>query len=279
MRKKRPRYAPEFRRQMVELVRAGRSPAELADEFEPTAQSIHKWVAQADRDEGRRSDGLTFDANPILKGNSTIVHWTSANASTLSLATLGSKTPDQSGSSSVSPTQTTDYSGAVTGAGGASGSCPATLSVQCTPASTYTCSANNIVHTSTTSQCAVTTTNPYATCVAPAFCSAGSAACLYPPPSPVPDAPNTLSGHLQARPTIVKKGKTIRIFWNISNVSSCTVTGTNGDTWSGATSGTSGKTSATINQQTVYTLSCTALDSSTYQESTTVNLVPAYQER
>ena len=59
MRKKRPHYAPEFRRQMVELVRAGRSPAELADEFEPTAQSIHKWVAQADRDEGRRSDGLT----------------------------------------------------------------------------------------------------------------------------------------------------------------------------------------------------------------------------
>ena len=40
--------------------RAGpRSPAELENEFEPTAQSIHKWVAQADRDEGRRSDGLT----------------------------------------------------------------------------------------------------------------------------------------------------------------------------------------------------------------------------
>jgi transposase len=44
---------------MVELVRADRSSAELADEFEPTAQTIHKWVAQADRDEGRRSDGLT----------------------------------------------------------------------------------------------------------------------------------------------------------------------------------------------------------------------------
>ena len=59
MRNKRPHYAAEFRRQMVELVRAGRSPAELANEFEPTAQSIHKWVARADRDEGRRSDGLT----------------------------------------------------------------------------------------------------------------------------------------------------------------------------------------------------------------------------
>ena len=51
MRKKRPHYAPEFRRQMVELVRAGRSPAELENEFEPTAQTIRKWVAQGDRDE------------------------------------------------------------------------------------------------------------------------------------------------------------------------------------------------------------------------------------
>jgi transposase len=44
---------------MVELVRAGRSPEELAREFEPTSKSIRDWVAQADRDEGRRADGLT----------------------------------------------------------------------------------------------------------------------------------------------------------------------------------------------------------------------------
>lgn len=44
---------------MVELVRAGRTPEELAKEFEPTAQSIRNWVLQADRDEGRREDGLT----------------------------------------------------------------------------------------------------------------------------------------------------------------------------------------------------------------------------
>ncbi|GLY92273.1 hypothetical protein Airi02_102010 [Actinoallomurus iriomotensis] len=55
----RPPYPPEFRRQMVELVRAGRSPEELAAEFEPTAQSIRNWVVQADRDDGRRADGLT----------------------------------------------------------------------------------------------------------------------------------------------------------------------------------------------------------------------------
>jgi transposase len=59
MAKKRSPYAPEFRRQMIELVRAGRTPEELAKEFEPSAQAIRNWVAQADRDEGRREDGLT----------------------------------------------------------------------------------------------------------------------------------------------------------------------------------------------------------------------------
>jgi transposase len=44
---------------MVELVRAGRSPEELAQEFEPTAQSIRNWVGQAECDAGRRSNGLT----------------------------------------------------------------------------------------------------------------------------------------------------------------------------------------------------------------------------
>jgi transposase len=43
---------------MVELVRAGRSPEELAREFEPTAQSIRNWVAQSARDAGR-DGGLT----------------------------------------------------------------------------------------------------------------------------------------------------------------------------------------------------------------------------
>jgi transposase InsO family protein len=44
---------------MVELVRSGRTPVELAREFEPVASTIRSWVIQADRDEGRRTDGLT----------------------------------------------------------------------------------------------------------------------------------------------------------------------------------------------------------------------------
>jgi transposase len=53
------RYAPEFRRQMVELVRAGRSPASLSKEFGPAAWTIALWVKQAARDGGKSDGGLT----------------------------------------------------------------------------------------------------------------------------------------------------------------------------------------------------------------------------
>jgi transposase len=55
----RPPYSSEFRRQMVDLVRSGRTPESLSREFEPSADSIRAWVRQSDRDEGRRADGLT----------------------------------------------------------------------------------------------------------------------------------------------------------------------------------------------------------------------------
>src|SRR5262249_47334828 len=67
MPKSRPPYPPEVRRQLVALVRSGRDPEELAREFEPTAQSIRNWVAQADRDAGQRHDGLTTDEREELR--------------------------------------------------------------------------------------------------------------------------------------------------------------------------------------------------------------------
>ena len=54
MPKTRPPYAPEFRQQMVDLVRAGRDPQDLSREFEPSAQAIRNWVVEADRRDGRR---------------------------------------------------------------------------------------------------------------------------------------------------------------------------------------------------------------------------------
>jgi transposase len=39
-----PPYTQDYRRQMVELVRAGHSPEDLAHKFEPTAVTIRSWV-------------------------------------------------------------------------------------------------------------------------------------------------------------------------------------------------------------------------------------------
>lgn len=48
-----PPYPEEFRQQMVELVRAGRAPVDLAREFQCSAQVIRNWAAQAAADAGK----------------------------------------------------------------------------------------------------------------------------------------------------------------------------------------------------------------------------------
>ena len=67
MPKTHPPYPPEYRERLLELVRSGRSPESLAKEFEPSAVCIRSWVRQADRDAGRRSDGLTTDERSELQ--------------------------------------------------------------------------------------------------------------------------------------------------------------------------------------------------------------------
>jgi len=60
-------YPEEFKKKLVTLVREGRTPQELSKEFEPSAQAIRNWVAQADRDDGRRQDGLTTSEREDLQ--------------------------------------------------------------------------------------------------------------------------------------------------------------------------------------------------------------------
>ncbi len=43
------------------------APEELARGFEPSTQAIREWVAQADRDEGRPSCGLTSAGREELR--------------------------------------------------------------------------------------------------------------------------------------------------------------------------------------------------------------------
>ncbi len=60
-------YPAESKRRMVELVRAGRSPEELAKEFEPSPNTIPKWATQSDIDEGLRADGLSTGERKELR--------------------------------------------------------------------------------------------------------------------------------------------------------------------------------------------------------------------
>lgn len=154
----------------------------------------------------------------------------------------------------------------------------------CTPYTVYTCSGTRtLVRTDTAVSCVVTTTNT--TCTAPQFCSLGSPVCLTPQPTDV--SSGGFTGHLTARPSLVSKNATTSVYWNVVNVTNCTVTANDGTSWTGATSATStcpthigsGCQSSPITKQTVYTLSCTALDASPYKETATVNLFPDFQER
>ncbi len=51
-------HPPEFRQRAVELARLGQKPvAGIATDLVISASCLRNWMAQADRDEGRRDDG------------------------------------------------------------------------------------------------------------------------------------------------------------------------------------------------------------------------------
>jgi len=98
-------------------------------------------------------------------------------------------------------------------------------------------------------------------------CSAG--ACVIPAPVVV---------EWKVSPLVVPAGNSSTATWEVKNVSSCSVTTTGGDSWTGLT-GT--KVSRPIFNQTVFTLTCQPLPGSGAEPVTrtaTVNIVPVFQE-
>lgn len=63
----RPPYPQAFRDRIVELARSGRSVSELAEEFEPSDQTIRSWIKKADVEDGVHSDGTTSEAREELR--------------------------------------------------------------------------------------------------------------------------------------------------------------------------------------------------------------------
>ncbi|MEM1095115.1 MAG: transposase [Bacteroidota bacterium] len=67
MPKSRRPYPADFKKQIIELARSGRSVADLAQEFEPSEQTIYTWLKRTDREEGKRADGLSSKERDELR--------------------------------------------------------------------------------------------------------------------------------------------------------------------------------------------------------------------
>ena len=59
-------YPPAYREQIIALSRAGRTPKQLAAEFEPSEQTIRNWIFQAEADRGERPGALTTEEREEL---------------------------------------------------------------------------------------------------------------------------------------------------------------------------------------------------------------------
>lgn len=62
----RPAYPPEFRREALELLRAGRTPRELSESLGVSEQTLRNWRRQDQIDRRERDDGLTTDERSEL---------------------------------------------------------------------------------------------------------------------------------------------------------------------------------------------------------------------
>ena len=67
MPKTRPAYPDEFRREAIELLRAGRTPRELSESLGVSQQTLRNWRRQAELDRRERDDGLTSDERAELR--------------------------------------------------------------------------------------------------------------------------------------------------------------------------------------------------------------------
>jgi len=65
--KTRPAYPDEFRREAVQMLRAGRTPRELAESLGVSEQTLRNWRRQVQVDRRERDDGLTSDEREELR--------------------------------------------------------------------------------------------------------------------------------------------------------------------------------------------------------------------
>ena len=67
MPKTRPAYPEQFRREAIELLRAGRTPRELSESLGVSEQTLRNWRRQDQVDRHERDDGLSTDEREELR--------------------------------------------------------------------------------------------------------------------------------------------------------------------------------------------------------------------
>jgi transposase len=65
--KTRPAYPQQFRREAIELLRAGHTPRELSESLGVSQQTLRNWRRQDQLDHHERDDGLTTDERDELR--------------------------------------------------------------------------------------------------------------------------------------------------------------------------------------------------------------------
>ncbi|MDO8576017.1 MAG: hypothetical protein Q7R90_01750 [bacterium] len=214
-----------------------------------------------------------FTPPSIGKGQSSTLFWDSTNATDASVNHGVGPISVPSGSKpniKPVPSRTTTYTGTFEGSVSPDATCSATLTV-CTLPPGYSClDLHTIRHT-------------FADChiedkACPAseskYCSAGIPDCLV-------EAPSVIDS-LRAVPNIVRQGDPTKLFWEVTNVSECTIEGSDGQRFSplSGSNEAGGLQTRDINQQTIFTLTCTGLDNSSISGgSAVVNIVPVFQEQ
>jgi hypothetical protein len=263
------------------------------------------------------SCSVTFDKNLVTSGGGTTIRWSSTSAQLFYINTVGYV--GASGSASIAPSGTTDYSGYVNNKADGTGdtaACAATLVVsggQCPPGQIlrdgqcvaqcpigYIQQGNQCVFSACPSGYVKQGTRCVRSnlCTTPPHCSGDDLVnsctgalirscdwgCTGSACNPVP----TPSATLKATPSLLHAGNTTLVSWTGTNVSSCAVSGTNGDSWTGKSSdpsnssGQAGKTSKTIQSQTTFNLHCIGYAGSspaTIDKSVIVNIIPRFIEK
>ncbi len=241
------------------------------------------WVRFGGLSSFPTGDGTTA-ANASLIGSGTLTGWARACAGTVGgdCSSMTSRSDGWDGwialsDSGYGPTLSgghiTGYSWGSTNSGWILWDAYTTYQ-PCANTTGYQCVADNSVHTAASCE---QVTDVCASHGMGWFCSNTNNLCTPPPPPQDGTHADGTSGELSIRPSLVQKGQTAKVHWNIENVTACTVTG-NGDSWSGSSSPTGGYRSSPITQRQTYTLSCTG-NGGTLIEKADVQIIPEWRER